>query len=223
MWTSGIAIRPVPPYAVIDARTVESVRDALTPEDDEDETEKNLDDAFGRFEATQPALSARLEDALERRSLDETARTLGYFLGVSVWLAFDKQFGNRLMRVDETMIRAASDSLDLESEVRASRPGDALEADDVVAREQPALMEFIHEHVDVALERPRRGHDEKPRRGHDEKPRRGHDEKPRVDAVDADVDDVYGIYRIVLVELLSLSHAVAPHPGTPIRRGEVLA
>jgi hypothetical protein len=189
----------VPPYAVIDARTVEAVRDALTPEDDEDETEKNLDDAFGRFEATQPALSARLEDALERRSLDETARTLGYFLGVSVWLAFDKQFGNRVMRVDETMIRAASDALDLESELRASRPGDALEADDVVAREQPALMEFVHEHVDVALD------------------------EPNQVAGDADVDDVYGIYRIVLIELLSLSHAVAPHPGTPIRRGEVLA
>ena len=190
MWTSGIAMRPVPAHAVIDARTVDSVRDSL--EDEDDAAQKRLDDAFSRFEATQPALSARLEDALERRSLDETARTLGYFLGVCVWLAFDKQFGNRVMRVDEMAIRAASDALDLESELRASRPGDALEADDVVAREQPALMAFVHEHVDVALG-------------------------------PADVDDVYGIYRIVLVQLMSLSHAVAPHPGAPARRGELLA
>jgi len=193
MWTSGVAIRPVPPHAVVDARTVDAVRDALTPEDDTAATERNLDDAFTRFEATQPALSARLEDVLERRSLDETARTLGYFLGVFVWLAFDKQFGNRVMRVDETMIRAASDALDLERELRAARPDDAFEADDVVAREQPALMEFVYDHVELANDG------------------------------DVDVDDVELIYRVVVVELLSLSHAVAPHPGAPARAGEVLA
>jgi hypothetical protein len=194
MWSRGVAIRPVPAHAVVEPRTVEGVREAF--EADDDDAQRKLDDAFSRFEATQPALSARLEDALEKRGLDETARTLGYFLGVCVWLAFDRQFGGRLGRVDDVAVRAETDALDLESELRST--GDALDAEDVVMREQPALMEFIHEHIDVALD-------------------------SESFATKGDVDDVHAIYRVVLVELLSLSHAVAPHPGAPARRGEVLA
>ena len=193
MWSRGVAIRPVPSHAVVEPRTVEGVREAF--EADDDEAQRKLDDAFSRFEATQPALSARLEDALEKRGLDETARTLGYFLGVCVWLAFDRQFGGRLGRVDDVAVRAELDALELESELRSA---DALDAEDVVTREQPALMEFIHEHIDVALD-------------------------SESFATKGDVDDVHAIYRVVLVELLSLSHAVAPHPGAPARRGEVLA
>ena len=196
MWSRGVAIRPVPAHAVIDARTVEGVREAF--EADDDDAQRKLDDAFSRFEATQPALSARLEDALEKRGLDETARTLGYFLGVCVWLAFDRQFGGRLGRVDDIAVRAETDALDLESELRSEEARDALDAEDVVMREQPALMEFIHEHIDVALD-------------------------SESFATKGDVDDVHAIYRVVLVELLSLSHAVAPHPGAPARRSEVLA
>ncbi len=197
MWSRGVAIRPVPSLAVIDQRTIDAVRDAFA--DDDDEAQSKLDDAFARFEATQPALSARLEDALERRGLDETARTLGYFLGVCVWLAFDKQFEGRVGRVDEIAVRAESDALDLEGELRAAQPADALDSDDVVLREQPALMSFVREHIDVALE------------------------LPGDEAREVDVDDVHAIYRVVLVEILSLSHAIAPHPGAPARRGEVLA
>jgi len=198
MWSRGVAIRPVPSHAVIDARTIDGVREAF--EADDDDAQRKLDDAFSRFEATQPALSARLEDALEKRGLDETARTLGYFLGVCVWLAFDRQFGGRLGRVDDVAVRAETDALELEAELRSQETmaRDAFDAEDVVAREQPALMEFIHEHIDVALD-------------------------SESFATKGDVDDVHAIYRVVLVELLSLSHAVAPHPGAPARRGEVLA
>ncbi|HEY1955796.1 MAG TPA: hypothetical protein VGH28_09285, partial [Polyangiaceae bacterium] len=129
------------------------------------------------------------------RGLDDTARTLGYFLGVSIWLAFDKQFEGRLGRVDETAARAAAASLELESELRAAQPSGPIEAEDVVAREQPALMELIHDHVDVAVET-----------------KNG-----------VDVDDVYAIYRVLLAQVLSLSHAVAPSPGAATRAGEVLA
>lgn len=194
MWTQGVAIRPVPAYAIVEPRTVQAVRDAFG--EDDEEAQRKLDDAFARFEATQPALCGRLEDALERRGLDDTARTLGYFLGVCVWLAFDRQFSGRLERVDETAARAAAASLELESELRAAHPESTLEADDVVAREQPALMELIQDHVDVAVEN---------------------------QAAGVDVDDVYSIYRVLLVELLSLSHAVAPHPGARVRPSEVLA
>lgn len=204
MWTHGVAIRPVPAHAVVEPRTVDAIREMFAGEDADssgggragDAAQQKLDDAFARFEATQPALSSRLEDALERRGLDETARTLGYFLGVCVWLAFDRQFGGRLGRVDETSARAAAASLELESELRAAQPDSALETEDVVTREQPALMELIHDHVDVAIDGQGAG---------------------------VDVDDVYAIYRVLLVELLSLSHAVSPHPGAPIRPSEVLA
>jgi hypothetical protein len=196
MWSRGVAIRPVPAHAVVEPRTVEGVREAF--EADDDDAQRKLDDAFSRFEATQPALSARLEDALEKRGLDETARTLGYFLGVCVWLAFDRQFGGRLGRVDDVAVRAETDALELESELRSADESGPLDAEDVVMREQPALMEFIHEHIDVALD-------------------------SESFATKGDVDDVHAIYRVVLVELLSLSHAVAPHPGAPARRGEVLA
>jgi len=184
------------------------VRDAFEAEptsgaQEYDDAQRKLDDAFSRFEATQPALSARLEDALEKRGLDETARTLGYFLGVCVWLAFDRQFGGRLGRVDDIAVRAETAALDLESELRAA--GDALDAEDVVTREQPALMEFIHEHIDVALE-------------NESFATKGDVDQPVRPA--PAVDDVHAIYRVVLVELLSLSHAVAPHPGAPARRGE---
>lgn len=195
MWAGGVAIRPVPPYAVVDARTVDAIRDAFS--EDDDDAQRALDDAFSRFEATQPALSARLEDVLERRGLDEIARTLGYFLGVCVWLAFDRQFESRVGRVDETAARAALSALDLESELRGA--ADALDAEDVISREQPALMAFVQEHVDVALD--------------------GGSGSAR----NTDVDDVYSIYRHVLVEILSLSQAVSPQPGAAARRAEVLA
>ena len=194
MWTHGVAIRPVPTYAVVEARTIEAVREAFAEDDEEAQT--RLDAAFERFEATQPALCKRLERALERRGLDDTARTLGYFLGVCVWLAFERQFESRLGRVTETAARAAAAALDLESELRAAQAEGALEAEDVVAREQPALMELIHDHVDVAIDHRGAG---------------------------VDVDDVYAIYRVLLVELLSLSQAVAPSPGAPSRPSEVLA
>jgi hypothetical protein len=200
MWSQGVAIRPVPAHAVVESRTIDVVRAGFA--EDDAASQRRLDEAFTRFASTQPALSQRLEDALERRGLDETARTLGYFLGVCVWLVFDRQFESRLSRVDETAVRAAHASLDLESELRANATdaphnASALDADDVIAREQPALMAFVHEHVDVALD--------------------------TASGRSIDVDDVYSIYRVVLVELLSLSHAVAPHPGTPARRAEVMA
>lgn len=193
MWTHGVAIRPVPAHAVIDPHTIDLVRDSFSGNDDD--AQKRLDEAFTRFEQTQPELAARLSEVLEER-LDETALALGYFLGIAIWLSFEQQFGSRLRRVDATGLRAAQDALDLEAELRADRPGEPLDVEDIIAREQPALMAFINEHVDTALD--------------------GADRS-------IDVDDVYQMYGTMLVELLSLSQAVAPHPGVTARSNEVLA
>ncbi len=193
VWTRGVAIRPVPPHAVIDPHTIDLVRDSFAGEDDD--AHKKLDEAFARFEQTQPDLAARLSEVLEER-LDETALALGYFLGIAIWLSFEQQFGTRLRPVDATTLRATEDALDLEAELRAGHPGEPLDVEDIVAREQPALMAFVNEHVETALD--------------------GADRS-------IDVDDVYKMYGTMLVELLCLSHAVAPHPGASVRSSEVLA
>jgi hypothetical protein len=155
-----------------------------------------LDDAFERFERTQPALAQRAADILAR-PLDETALALGYFLTIAVWLAFERTFGERLAEVSEDARAAADAALELEEQLRASHSHEPLELEDVMAIEQPAILAFVNEHVDAALEPQDEGES------------------------DVDVDDVHVVYRNVLVQTLALSHAVASATGA--RPRELLA
>jgi hypothetical protein len=200
VFTRGAAIRPVPPFAVVERRHIDAVEGALT--DEEAGAEERLDAAFRRFEARQPALADRLNRLLSR-PLDDTALALGYFLGIAIYLAFERQFGadaHALRRVDETSITAIEESIALEEELRATRASEPLEVEDIVAQEQPAIVAFLHEHVEAALDL-------------------GEDERER----DVDVDDVHGVYRTMLLLTLCLSHAVEPQPGAAPRSGELLA
>jgi hypothetical protein len=199
MWVRGAAIRPVPSYAVVDREILDRIEDelaenGLSPKSD-------LDDAFGRFEHTQPAL-AQLAAQVLARPLDETALALGYFLTIAVWLAFERAFGARLAEVDEQALEAAQSALTLEEELRATHADEPLELEDVMAIEQPGILAFVNEHVEAALEP-----GEMPA-----EPR-----EPR----DVDVDDVHAVYRNVLVMTLALSHAVLPATGA--RPREMLA
>jgi hypothetical protein len=72
--------------------------------------------------------------------------------------------------------------------------------DDIVAMEQPGILEFVHEHVEAALDPGLEGDD---REGTGDEPAR-----PEVS-----VDDVRAVYRAILVLTLSLSHAVVPNDG----------
>jgi hypothetical protein len=194
MWVRGAAIRPVPPYAVVDREVLDRIEDELaengtTPKPD-------LDDAFSRFEQTQAAL-AQLAALTLARPLDETALALGYFLTIAVWLGFERAFGPRLAEVTDQELEAAQSALDLEEELRASHAHEPLDLDDVMAIEQPGILAFINEHVEAALE-----------------PGEG---EPR----EVDVDDVHAVYRCVLIMTLALSHAVAPASGA--RPREMLA
>jgi hypothetical protein len=194
MWVRGAAIRPVPQYAVV-ARPVlddieeELAENGLSPKSD-------LDDAFSRFERTQPALAQQAADILSR-PLDETALALGYFLTIAVWLSFERAFAARLAEVTESELEAAKSALDLEEELRASHAEEPLELDDVMAIEQPAILAFVNEHVDAALE------------------------PTDADAREVDVDDVHLVYRAVLTMTLALSHSVTPSTGA--RPREMLA
>lgn len=202
MWARGAAIRPVPSYAIVERRIIDLVEEELTG--DEEQAEARLDAAFVRFETTQPALAERLSGVLAR-PLDETALALGYFLGIAIFLTFERQFGARLGAVDQTALRATDEALDLEEELRAAHTEEPVEVEDVVAQEQPAIMEFLHEHVEAALEAAEGPADTG---------------APR----DIDVDDVHVVYRTMLVITLCLSHAVEPQPGATPRGGtELLA
>lgn len=194
MWVRGAAIRPVPGYAVVDRDVLDAVEDDLA--DSGLSSKSDLDDAFGRFEQTQPALAARAATVLAR-PLDETALALGYFLTIAVWMAFERAFGARLEEVTEEAAIAAEKALELEEELRASHGDEPLELEDVMAIEQPGVLAFVNEHVEAALEPT--------------------DAEPR----EVDVDDVHAVYRSVLVLTLALSHAVVPRAGS--RPREMLA
>lgn len=184
MWTQGAAIRPIPAHAVIDARTLGEIESRLAG----DEADTSLDLAFDRFERTQPHIAERVSQVLAR-PLDETALALGYFLSISIWLAFEKRFDARLRTALADEVEAVETALHLEEELRAERAHDPASVEDVIAKEQPAAVAFIHEHVDAALD---------------------------VQTGEApDVEDVDLVYRTALVVLLALSHAVAAEPGSP--------
>ncbi|WP_437740760.1 hypothetical protein WME73_35230 [Sorangium sp. So ce302] len=180
MWVRRAAIRPVPSYAQVPARVLSEIEDQLA--EDDDDSRKQLDDAFTRFEQTQPALADRISSVLSG-PLDETALALGYFLTLAIWLAFDELFGQDLDEVTETALTGVEESLNLDEQIRLHDPAEAVDSDDVIAMEQPDVLAFVQEHLDAALE---------------------------ANAHEVDVDDVHAIYRVVLIEILALSYAVRP-------------
>jgi len=201
MWVRGAAIRPVPGYAVVDARTLETIESELA--DDSPRARGELDGAFARFEATQPRLADVLSDVLAK-PLDETALALGYFLSITVWLSFERTFGAaRLREVTGDAIAATEEAIKLEEELRAAHGDEPFDLDDVVSIEQPNVLAFVHEHVDAALDPGTRG---------------SGDEDPR----EVDVDDVHSVYRAIVLLTLCLSHAVLAVDGAS-RSRELMA
>jgi hypothetical protein len=180
VWVRRAAIRPVPSYAQIPLRALADVEEQLASDDEE--ARGKLDDAFARFERTQPALADRIAQILSG-PLDETALALGYFLTLAVWLAFDSVFHDALEEISAVALTGVEESLKLDEQLRLADPAEALDSDDVIAMEQPDVLSFVHEHIDAALE---------------------------ANASEVDVDDVHEIYRVVLIEVLALSYSVRP-------------
>lgn len=193
VWVRSAAIRPVPAHAQVGGEALDDVETWLG--NDEDLTEQRLDEVFSRFEREQPVLSRRVGDALIRNG-DEVAVALGYFLSLVVWLAFERSFGNALRRVSETAVLSVEEALDLDEQLRGADPAEAVDSDDVVAMEQPFAMQFIHQHIDAALD---------------------------VHAGDVDVDAIHKVYRLVLVEVLALSYAVSLPQGVADNTTEIYA
>lgn len=193
VWVRSSAIRPVPAYARVPGHALDAVRESLA--DDDDAAREQLDEAFERFERSQPALATRIAETLGK-PLDETALALGYFLSLAIWLAFDQVHGQHLCEIGEEELSATEELLSLDEDLRRADPAEALDSDDVIAMEQPHLLEFVHDHVDATLE---------------------------AHADEVDVDDVHQVYRVVLIEILALSYAVERPSGYPVAKTELLA
>jgi hypothetical protein len=193
VWVRSAAIRPIPVYAQVSRSALESVEQWL--DSDEQATEARLNELFERFEHEQPVLAKRIGGQLARAG-DEVALALGYFLSLVIWLAFDNSFSSDLGRITDTDVTSVDEALTLDEELRGADPAEAVDSDDVVAMEQPYVLGFVHEHIDAALE---------------------------VHAAEVDVAAVHTIYRLILIEVLALSYAVAPIGDIAITTSEIHA
>ncbi len=190
MYLRGAAIRPVPPWAILELEVLQAVERELAR--DGDRARKELDEAFNRFEQRQPQLADKIGDVLSQ-ALDETALALGYFLSIALFLSFERAFPNRIREVNDASVTATEAAIALEEELRAGQASGPFDLDDVMATAQPGVLAFIHEHIEAALESP-----------------------PRTSSPDRPVDreDVHDVYRAILMLTLALSHAVMdPDPS----------
>lgn len=177
------ALRAVPQWAVVDEVAVSAVEDTLG--DEGDELQSALDAAYREMDRLQPTLARFLAEEVADQG-DDLAQSVGYFLIVTVHMAFREAFPTRLRQVDEAALQMAIDTLDADEELRKDDPSEAMESDDVVAMTQPALLHFVQHHLEQALEQA--------------------GEQPDLAAFDQ-------VYRSVLVEVVALSHAVEPPDG----------
>ena len=178
------ALRPVPAWAVVDEVALEGLEVSLG-EADED-LQRALDNGYREMDRLQPALAEWLAAQVSSRS-DELAQSVGYFLVVTVYMAFREAFPTRLDAVDLAALTLALETLEVDEQLRANDPTEVFESDDVVAMGQPPLLTFVQHHFDEALAQA--------------------DGSPDLEAFDI-------VYRAILVEVIALSHAVRAPGGT---------
>ena len=192
MWVRRSAIRPVPRHARVPESSMAAIEATFSAADGR--ALQLAQKGYERLSSEQPALSAYLASKLSR-SLDETALALGHMLAVAVFIAFEAAAGAALRRLSDEAVAAADLALAADEELRRSDPRDALDSEDIVAIDQPALVAFVNEHIGRTLDQ---------------------------SAGAVNVDDVDVVFRAILVEIVALSHAVAPPPG-PVRDAEPMA
>lgn len=183
MFLRKAALRPVPGWAVVDEHALETVEQEL--EEREQALQDTLDTSFRELDRRQPVLAAYMAEQVADLG-DELVQSLGYFLTVTVYMAFREAFPRRLSEVDDSGLRISIDTLAVDEELRRNDPSEVLESDDVVAMGQPAVLAFVQHHIAEAL-----------------------------DQSDGDIDlsDLDRLHRAVLVEVIALSHAVNSPSG----------
>jgi len=176
---------------VIDEMAIDALEDSLGAE--QEALQKVLDDGYREMSRLQPHVADYLAAQVSSRS-DELAQSVGYFLAVSVYLAFREAFPTRLGTVAPAELQLALDTLSADEELRANDAVEVLESDDVIAMGQPVLVGFVQHHLEEALAQAEG---------------------------EADLEAFDKIYRAVLVEVIALSHAVRAPSGAT--QSEMLA
>ena len=189
MWTRGAAIKPVPRYAVVSAGLLGQIE---SHEDWDDES--GITDRIARLPSRQPHLYADILDRKNAR-IDDVARSLHHTVTSRLVQIFDKAFPGRMSQVATQDLRAIDESLEVEEEIRAEQPEDLFDLDDVVSREQPAIVAFLRRVLEETLE--------------------------SVSDRDVDLDDIHAVYRTLLVYVLALSHAVEAPPGAATKESSL--
>lgn len=187
------ALRPVPNYAVVDPHFIDLIEQSL--EADEDELQEALDRGYRELDRMQPHLAPWMAEELAS-GRDELVQSVGYFLSITVFMAFREAFPTRLVTVAEGDIRVASELLAVDETLRANDPHEILESDDVIAMGQPALLGFIQHHVEEAMTQAEG---------------------------DIELDELDRVYRALLVEVIALSHSVKSPTGELGPSREMLA
>jgi hypothetical protein len=183
LFVKKAALRPVPKWAVVDDVAVGAVEQTLG--DESDQLQDTLDAAYREMDRRQPALAAWLGGEVSERS-DDLAQSLGYFLIVTVYMAFREGFPTRLGEVSEAELADARAMLAADEELREGDPAEMMESDDVVAMTQPTLLHFVQHHLDQALDQAGEA---------------------------ADLEAFDRVYHAVLIEVIALSHVIAPPEG----------
>lgn len=133
------ALPLVPSYAVVSEDAVRAVLRSLT---EGQAITTRLDGAFAQLEREQPALEAYLTSELD--AIDEpSAQAFAYFLLLTVFMAFRRDFGARLSTVTSQDLALVVDRLVVDSEVRTQAYGADSYSEDRIAIGQPALMHLV--------------------------------------------------------------------------------
>ncbi len=183
MFLRKAALRPVPRWAVVDEHAIDALEHSLG--EGEESLQQALDAGYREMDRLQPNLAEWLGERVSSHN-DELAQSVGYFLAVTVYIAFREAFPRRLEQVDDASLKLAIETLSADEELRQNDPSEILESDDVVAMGQPVLLGYVQHHFDEALTQ-------------------------ADDDVDLDAFDV--VYRAILVEVIALSHAVRSPTG----------
>ncbi len=188
LWPARSALRPVPPYAVVPRIAVEDMEAHFSS----GETDMRLSDALKDFSRDQPEVRRYFTAALKGVT-DETALALCDVLRVGVLQAFTFAFGRKLRAATESVTTSVGLSLDWDEDLRRNDARELMETDDIVAIGQPHLMAYVRGQVEAAL-------------------------TPDEDGTPADIDldAIALVYRLILVEVLTLGQSVTPPAGVGV-------
>jgi hypothetical protein len=148
MFVEPVALHPIPAYAQIAPSVLDSVLTRLSGAPREQKRAFRV--SFRELELRQPALAEYM--AAEVAELHAArVQSLGFYLAVLVFRAFEEAFGPRLSRVELVDINRMLALLIADSEVRSWAALGKTYSEDAIALGQPALVSLLRVEVERAV------------------------------------------------------------------------